>query len=85
MDYYRFSINVEEAFKEVVLAFLSQLAFDTFEETATGIDAFVPAKNADEALEMELNTLGQQFSFSWQKHFMYSTGKNLCSPTRHSL
>lgn len=70
MDYFRFSIIVEEEIKEVVLAFLSQLAFDTFEETTSGIEAFVSAENADEALESSLNVLGQQFSFSWEKHFI---------------
>lgn len=71
MDYYRYDIKVkEEKSSEVVLAILSQLPFDTFEEHANGIAAYIPATEIDEELELSLNNYSQQFSFSWEKTFI---------------
>lgn len=70
MDYYKYEIKVEEEFLELLLAFLSQLPFDTFEETGTGINAYIPAKVTNNALEARLQDLTKQISFNWSKHFI---------------
>ena len=52
MDYYqfRFTASVEKA--EILLALLGQYPFDTFEETSTGLNAYIPS----ESLTPELGT-----------------------------
>lgn len=67
MNYYKYSIKVAEDLREVVLAFLSQLPFDTFAEVPEGIEAFIAEKNTKAELEVELNSLASQFSFEWKK------------------
>ena len=70
MDYFKYDITVEVSKREIVLAFLSQLSFDTFEESATGINAFIPANLVNDELENALSGLSQQYSFEWKKEFI---------------
>jgi ribosomal protein L11 methyltransferase len=71
-DYYNYQVSVEESRRDAVLAFLTQLPFDTFEETATGLNAFVPVEKDSSELEKEVEKLSGQFEFSYQKiHIPY--------------
>lgn len=49
MDYYLYKIHADSQWSEIILAFLGELPFDTFEEKAYGFDAYIPvaAKNIE--------------------------------------
>ncbi len=57
---------------EILLAFLGDTPFDTFEETAEGLHAYLPAAPAgqQEAVEQRLQELQQQFDLQWEKAFL---------------
>lgn len=45
MDYYQFQFTTSAEKAEIIMALLSQYPFDTFEETATGLNAYIPAEH----------------------------------------
>ena len=55
---------------EIIIAVLGDLPFDTFEETLTGVKAYMPetAWNAD--IEAQMTELSQDFGFSFTKTFI---------------
>ncbi|MEO0776412.1 MAG: 50S ribosomal protein L11 methyltransferase [Bacteroidota bacterium] len=72
MDYYRFAIRstVAESTaeqREIILAFLGDLPFDTFEESETGWLAFGPVADWDDPDLARLDALGDQWHFTWEK------------------
>jgi ribosomal protein L11 methyltransferase len=79
LDYWKYSITCAPELTDILLAFLSEAPFDTFEETDAGLDAYLPApapprrgrKGAgDGAIETRLQQLQQQFPFSYTKTFL---------------
>ncbi len=74
MDYYQYTIATEPSQNEVLIALMSHLPFDTFEETETGFNAFLPVTLANEEVEEELLDLQQRFSFQFEK--TYIPGQN---------
>ena len=71
MDYWRYNITTMPETAEFLPALLADAAFDTFEETETGLAAYMPAGTENE-LEAEslLNELQEQFDFAWEKLFI---------------
>ena len=55
---------------EILTAVLGELPFDTFEETTTGLKAYMPEKDLTQNVENELVELGQQFEFKFEKTFI---------------
>ena len=55
---------------EILTAVLGELPFDTFEETTTGLKAYMPEKDLTQNVENELVELGQQFEFQFEKTFI---------------
>jgi ribosomal protein L11 methyltransferase len=47
MDYLEFKINCLEEFREILIAELAEIGFDSFLETETGIDAYAPEAEFD--------------------------------------
>ena len=47
MDYLEFKINCLEEFREILIAELAEIGFDSFLETETGIDAYAPESDFD--------------------------------------
>ncbi|RMG87406.1 MAG: 50S ribosomal protein L11 methyltransferase, partial [Bacteroidetes bacterium] len=43
MDYLKYCLTCSPELTEILLAFLSGEAFEVFEETETGLNAFLPA------------------------------------------
>jgi ribosomal protein L11 methyltransferase len=55
---------------EILTAVLGELPFDTFEETETGLKAYIPEKDFTQDVENELVELSHQFEFSFEKTFI---------------
>jgi ribosomal protein L11 methyltransferase len=73
MNYYAITITPKEYDEErveILTAVLGELPFDTFEETATGLKAYMPEKDLTPLVEEELNELAVQFDFSFEKTFI---------------
>ena len=66
MDYYKYDISTDAETAELLIAFLSDSPFDTFEETETGLYAYAPATASEKELSTQLFDLQQQFDFNWQ-------------------
>lgn len=70
MDYYRYDILADPDIAAILVAYLSEMPFDTFEENETGMAAYLPAKADVEAAEARLESLKETFQFSWNKTFI---------------
>ncbi len=70
MDYWLYDLRTDSETAEILLAYLTDAPFDTFEENETGLLAYLPA--AADAVEAErvLGELAEQFTFSWEKTFL---------------
>ena len=55
---------------EILTAVLSELPFDTFEETETGLKAYIPEKEWTQSVENEVITLSEDFDFTFEKTFI---------------
>ena len=69
-DYYNYKIKNDIAISEILIAFLSQMSFDAFEELEDGIDAFIPATFDVNAINDSLRSLQQTFDFQWTKELV---------------
>lgn len=70
MDYHQYSIATDPSQNEVLIALMSHLPFDTFEETAAGFNAFLPQGNDEADVEAELLELQERFNFKFEKTFI---------------
>ena len=73
MNYYVLEITppqYSEEQNEIIIAQLSDLPFNTFEETTTGVKAYIPETDWNTALEEELTERSQDFNFTFQKTFI---------------
>jgi ribosomal protein L11 methyltransferase len=66
-DYYNYQIKNDTAISEILIAFLSEMSFDAFEEVEDGIDAFILANVNTKETEAALSDLQQSFDFQWTK------------------
>ena len=67
MNYYHFSITVEPGQREIALAFLSELPFETFEETDTGLEAYIRADAYTPAVQKQLEGITQRLGLAWEQ------------------
>jgi len=70
MDYYCFEINVAIPIREIALAFLSELPFESFEETPTGLNAYLKADGEVEEVENQLAEISGQLAISFKRRFI---------------
>jgi ribosomal protein L11 methyltransferase len=70
VDYYRYDIKCDAETAEVLVAFLAEAPFDTFEENEQGLSAYLPARAGTQEAEALLNELQNQFSYEWSKEFI---------------
>jgi ribosomal protein L11 methyltransferase len=70
MDYYRYDVVADPETAQMLIAFLSEEAFDTFEDNESGVAAYLPARADVAAAESALTTLQTQFTFEWSKTFI---------------
>lgn len=67
MDYFRYDVHCPAETAEILVAYLSDAPFDTFEDTEHGLAAYLPANADAEAAESLLESLQEQFAFTWEK------------------
>ena len=77
MDYYKYEITSDTSLNEILIALLSDQPFDTFEETDTGFNAFLPASSDLSGVEGRLKDLQGQFEFTLQKEFIAGQNWNV--------
>ena len=73
MNYYAVAItpNTYDTERvEILTAILGELPFDTFEETETGLKAYMPEKEWTQSVENEVITLSEDFEFTFEKTFI---------------
>jgi ribosomal protein L11 methyltransferase len=70
MDYFSYAFDTQPEWREILLAWLSELPFDTFEETEEGWIAYLPEGNDQEAIESSLAALQEQTPFSYTINFI---------------
>ncbi len=73
MNYYVVEITPPEFSEEkveILIALLSDLPFDTFEETATGLKAFILEKDWNKDVEEQLTEISQMFEFKYETTFI---------------
>ena len=73
MNYYVFNILPEQYSteqNEILMALLSDLPFDTFEETETGINAYISEALLTKTVENQLTRLGKKQHFNFTKTFI---------------
>lgn len=70
MDYYQYKIVTDAETAELLPAFLGDADFDTFEESETGLNAYLPARGNVEDADQLLTSLEAQFNFQWEKIFI---------------
>lgn len=76
MHYHKYEIKTDAETADILVAFLSDSPFDTFEEVSDGLNAYAPATASVEAIEAQLHDLQQQFDFQWQKEFIHGQNWN---------
>ena len=80
MDYYKITIEItpfEEWLRDVLVAQLGEIGFDSFVETDSGTEAFIQVNNFIETdLEFVLDSFQDDFSFSTKKELIKSRNWN---------
>ena len=78
MDYYKYRIQNDATQTETLIALLSTLPFESFEETETGFNAYIPAEQADRISEQQIQQLVQNIDFQMNKEYMpYQNWNNI--------
>ncbi len=67
MDYIRYSIEATPETSEILMAFLGEMPFDTFTESESGLEAYIPESEDKDWVEEAVKEMKAQFSFSYQK------------------
>jgi ribosomal protein L11 methyltransferase len=71
MNYYCYKFETEEENREVLIALLSEcVAFDTYQETDEGVEAYLPEKDFNEEIAKEIRGLRKMISFIYRKKFI---------------
>ncbi len=70
MDYWQYHLHTAPDQTDIVLAYLSDAPFDTFEEIETGLYAYLPAAADQDLAEQTVAGLAEQFGFTWTKTFL---------------
>lgn len=80
MDYYKITIEItpfEDWLRDVLVAQLGEIGFDSFIDTDSGTEAFIPVNNFIETdLEFVLDSFQDDFSFSTKKELIKSRNWN---------
>ncbi len=72
MSYLCYRISTQPEMAEIVMAFLGEMPFDSFEEQPEGLNAYIPEKLHDPSVDGQVGILAEQFGFEFQKeHIPY--------------
>lgn len=70
MNYHKYELKTDPETADILVAFLSDSPFDTFEESTHGLNAYAPATASTAEIEALLLDLQGQFDFSWDKELI---------------
>jgi len=76
MDYYNFQIKTEPGNIEILIAFLGDLPFDSFEEKDYGLNAFLPQEQFTKSLENKILELQKQVTFTFNRQIIKAQNWN---------
>jgi ribosomal protein L11 methyltransferase len=76
MHYHKYELRTAPETVDLLVAFLSDSPFDTFEETPDGLNAFAPATASETEIEAQLLDLQAQFGFTWDKELILGQNWN---------
>ncbi len=76
MNYWKFHFETTAESKDILLAFLSELPFEVFEETDSGLEAWAPESAAGIELDNAVSQLHEQVGFRFEKAFIPSQNWN---------
>lgn len=70
MKYIKYSITSTPELADILLAFLSELPFDMFEEKPDGLNAFIPETDHTDQVIAQLDDLSNTFNVSFSKEII---------------
>lgn len=70
MNYHKYELKTDPETADILVAFLSDSPFDTFEESTHGLNAYAPVTASTAEIEALLLDLQGQFDFSWDKELI---------------
>lgn len=72
MNYWKYRLRTDDSTTaEILVAFLAEAPFDSFQDTDEGLDAYLPdAPGNRESAEALLSELQGQFPFTWEAQFL---------------
>lgn len=70
MDYWKYILRANPETADILVAYLADAPFDTFEETEEGVNAYAPASASEAEIHTHLTDLQQHIDFSWEKTFI---------------
>jgi len=76
MDYYQYHLTCDPSINEILIAFLSEYPFDTFQENDNGLAAYIPVELHNNELDNYLEELKAQFSFTYERIFIKAQNWN---------
>ncbi|MBK6994343.1 MAG: 50S ribosomal protein L11 methyltransferase [Lewinellaceae bacterium] len=76
MNYHKYELKTDPETADILVAFLSNSPFDTFEEMHDGLNAYAPATASEAAIEAQLLDLQSQFDFTWHKELVLGQNWN---------
>jgi ribosomal protein L11 methyltransferase len=76
MNYHKYELRTTPETADILVAFLSDSPFDTFEETADGLNAYAPATASIQEIDALLLDLQGQFDFTWGKELILGQNWN---------
>lgn len=74
--YYKFQFEVAEQKKDQLLAFLSLMDFESFEEEAYALNAYLPENDNSDAFDTQLKNLIQPLRVDFEKSYIPPTNWN---------
>ncbi len=76
MDYISLHVIATSEWTDILTAQLGEFPFDTFEETETGFNAYIRAKDWTPDIENDIKTLAEQFPFSYTTEYIKAQNWN---------
>ncbi len=76
MNYYKVNVKTNEDFRDILMALMADLPFDTFMETEEGFEAYIPENAWADSLQDALKDWQTAFDFSWEREWIAAQNWN---------
>lgn len=67
MKYWKYIFSIDQEQTEMLLAFLGEWPFDSFQETETGLEAFLPETHLEMVSEVDIQQLAERFGGEYRR------------------